>query len=293
MSMIAIRSARLRRESKSNKILRMNESMRHFREEEQTKLDVWFAAQDLDGNGMIDARELASLMPSVEPDWVHSDAIIEKMMAYARELSAKAGTVHAEGAPPGIGKDQIVRVLDFQKQFAKERQFVDFVFSQFDAGAFPGGSLSRPGCVPERALDNSGFLDFVEMRNVVHAVASGTVVMDLDDSDPLARKAQCVKFRLFCLEDLYKSGKLNQAEYARKREMVFAKHPDIAGPKTVQRDIDDADLEWVMLQCDGDNDGRISKDECSAAIALWLKVANLANLGENDPKHATAICAVM
>ncbi|KAJ1452093.1 hypothetical protein M885DRAFT_528141 [Pelagophyceae sp. CCMP2097] len=274
MSMIAIRSARLRRESKSNKILRMNESMRHFREEEQTKLDVWFAAQDLDGNGMIDARELASLMPSVEPDWVHSDAIIEKMMAYARELSAKAGTVHAEGAPPGIGKDQIVRVLDFQKQFAKERQFVDFVFSQFDA-------------------DNSGFLDFVEMRNVVHAVASGTVVMDLDDSDPLARKAQCVKFRLFCLEDLYKSGKLNQAEYARKREMVFAKHPDIAGPKTVQRDIDDADLEWVMLQCDGDNDGRISKDECSAAIALWLKVANLANLGENDPKHATAICAVM
>jgi len=59
-------------------------------------------------------------------------------------------------------------------------------------------------------------------------------------------------------------------------------------PRLSDRDPDDADIAFVLSQCDRNNDGRISRDELFMAIGLWIQISH-----DADQRRSSAVCLIM
>jgi hypothetical protein len=52
---------------------------------------------------------------------------------------------------------------------------------------------------------------------------------------------------------------------------------------------DDDDLDFILAQCDADHDGKISREECVAAIGLWVRIVNQTEVA----RHESGACVLM
>lgn len=243
------RAVRRRNKSQAKHVLanRIDEQ----RAAESLKFDAWFDEYDLDHDRRLDKAELANLLLHLQPDSPPSDATLDRLIEEAKRHSA-------EGDP--VQREQLRPVLLKNLAYVKEAQFLDTIFSRFDE-------------------DHSGTLNRDELQNLMHAVATGDA-MAFPDGDPAQKQAACIAYKLKCLNDLHKKGIIDQAALIEKRKRIHDRHHDLMTPRLRDRDPEPEEVAYVLDTADADKDGKIERNECLAALGLWMKIL------KDDPFHA-------
>lgn len=151
------------------------------------------------------------------------------------------------------GMEELRQLVGKTMQHYKEQHFLDKIFDRYD-------------------VDKSGFLEPSEVRHLLQAVAQGDV-MHFDETDPAAHEAACTSYKLKCIDELKRKGIINEKVWREKRANVVKRHQSIMSPRVGERTPDDDDLDFVLENCDKNNDQKISRDELLAAIDLWIQVS--------------------
>lgn len=172
--------------------------------------------------------------------------------------------------------DELRQVAAKTIQHHKEQNFLDKIFDRYD-------------------FDKSGFLEPSEVRHLLQAVAQGDV-MHFDETDPAAHEAACTSYKLRCIDELKRKGIINEKVWREKRANVVKRHQSIMSPRVGERAPDDDDLDFVLENCDKNNDQKISRDELLAAIDLWIQVSRDAaarSAQQNRQNNQSHFCVVM
>ena len=131
-----------------------------------------------------------------------------------------------------------------------------------------------------------------ELRQLMHTIASGDVKF-FPPGDPAYNQAACVAYKFKCLEDLQKKGILTEEVLKEKRNKVIARHKGLMSPRLREHDPEDHELDFVIDKIDVNHDNKISKDECLAALGIWMQVMKDAPAHEALPKDKSHACALM
>lgn len=166
-------------------------------------------------------------------------------------------------------KEELRAEVQKNMSYIKEQQYLDSIFDRYD-------------------VDGSGFLEPSEVKALMVAAAHGDV-LHFELGDPNAHEAACLSYKLKCLDDLRAKGILADKEWREKRQSVASRHTALMSPSLSDRDPDDADVAFVLEQCDTNHDHKISREELLAAIGLWIQISS----NSNQPSSPSKICSLM
>lgn len=212
------------------------------RVEEAKKFDDWFSEFDRNNDRHLDKSELAALLMTIQPDCPPADSTLDRLMEEAKLI----GT----GEP--VQRSQLRAILLKNLAYVKEAQFLDNVFERFDQ-------------------DGSGSLDRDELKGMMFSVSSGDVRV-FPSGDPAQAQAACIAYKLKCLEDLRKKGIIDEQVVKEKRLRIFKRHHNLMSPRLREHDPQPEEIDFVLDQVDQNKDNKISKDECLAALGIWMQV---------------------
>lgn len=150
-------------------------------------------------------------------------------------------------------------------------QYLDNIFNRYDA-------------------DGSGFLEPSEVKALMLAAAHGDV-LHFELGDPNAHEAACLSYKLKCLDDLKSKGILGEKDWRNKRQTIASRHAALMSPSLSDREPDDADVAFVLEQCDTNNDHKISREELLTAIGLWIQISAQGN--QPASSSPSKICSLM
>jgi len=154
--------------------------------------------------------------------------------------------------------------------YVKEAQFLDAIFDRFDR-------------------DGSGALDRDELKKLMYSVSQGDVLA-FPAGDPMQTQAACIAYKLKCLEDLKAKGIIDDATLREKRKRIHQRHHDLMTPRLRDREPEPEEVDFVLDRVDADHDAMIERNECLAALGLWMHILKEdpfhVNHGVKDKSHA-------
>lgn len=279
----------------------MNELAAKKREVEKETFDKWFDQLAADDSNDLDKTAVKNLLVSLHPEAPPSDEAIERIvteMARAASDSDGPSAEQQQGDQPqartqpghenssetpaacssasstratsvtAVDKDQLFFAVQKNMVLTKEQGYFEKIFNRYD-------------------MDNSGYLEPSEVRTLMQAVAQGDV-MQFDSTDPAAQEAACTSYKLSCIDELKKKGVINEKVWREKRANVVKRHQSVMCPRFSEKDPDEADIAFVLEQCDKNGDNKISRDELIAAMGLWRQISQ-----NTQGETKSQLCAVM
>ena len=170
-------------------------------------------------------------------------------------------------------REQLARVVLKNLSYVKEAQFIDTLFDRFDE-------------------DKSGSLDRDELKGLMHSIALGDVKV-FPPGDPAYAQAACIAYKFKCLEDLMAKGVIDEPYFREKRARVVKRHTGLMSPRLRERDPEPHEVDFVIEQVDTNNDNRINKEECMAALGMWMQVMKDDPDVAAGPSEKSHACALM
>lgn len=258
----AARKERRRRKSEMKRMLAARMAARQ--EAERQHLDAWFREFDKNDDRRLDKKELAALLMTLQPEAPPSDETLDRLMREAKLEDDQHEPVHRE---------QLARVVLKNLSYVKEAQFIDTLFDRFDE-------------------DKSGSLDRDELKGLMHSIALGDVKV-FPPGDPAYAQAACIAYKFKCLEDLMAKGVIDEPYFREKRARVVKRHTGLMSPRLRERDPEPHEVDFVIEQVDTNNDNRINKEECMAALGMWMQVMKDDPDVAAGPSEKSHACALM
>lgn len=283
----------------------MNELAAKKRELEREAFDKWFDQLSGDSPNILDKAAVKNLLVSLHPENPPGDEAVDRIVAEMTRDDPSASDSdgppaqqghgdhpqvnapqpgHVNGSEPSaaaasssasrtaslaaIDKDHLFFAVQKNTMLAKEQDYLDKIFNRYDE-------------------DNSGYLEPSEVRTLMQAVAQGDV-MQFDSTDPAAQEAACISYKLNCIDELKKKGIINEKVWREKRANVVKRHQSVMCPRFSEKDPDEADIAFVIDQCDKNRDNKISRDELIAAMGLWRQISQ-----NTQGEAKSQVCAVM
>ena len=137
--------------------------------------------------------------------------------------------------------------------------------------------------------DGSGSLDCEELKKLMYSVSQGDV-QAFPAGDPMQTQAACIAYKLKCLEDLLAKGIIDDHTLREKRRRIHHRHHELMTPRLRDREPEPEEVDFVLDRVDSDHDGRIGRNECLAALGLWMHILKEdpfhVNHGVKDKSHA-------
>ena len=141
--------------------------------------------------------------------------------------------------------------------------------------------------------DHSGFLERDELMKLMFSVSQGDVI-PLAADDPAAEAARRLRYKLQCLDELHAKGVIDADSLRAKRDRVQQRNHALVSPRVREHDPTPAEVDFVLQQADANGDNKIARDECLAALGLWLQI--LKDDHAEDKGHErdapTPVCAI-
>ena len=204
------------------------------------------------------------MLMTLQPEAPPSDETLDRLMREAKLEDDQHEPVHRE---------QLARVVLKNLSYVKEAQFIDTLFDRFDE-------------------DKSGSLDRDELKGLMHSIALGDVKV-FPPGDPAYAQAACIAYKFKCLEDLMAKGVIDEPYFREKRARVVKRHTGLMSPRLRERDPEPHEVDFVIEQVDTNNDNRINKEECMAALGMWMQVMKDDPDVAAGPSEKSHACALM